>query len=410
MRRFVRYPSRPHKSGQARVVIDGRHIYLGVHGSPESWEKYRQLLAEWNAKRIQPNAEPPKPPCIQNQVSQAYRVGILVERYLAWAQTQYPPTTIRELKATVQPLLALHGMTPIADFGPRALAEVQQAMASGSWVERLPEARRQARKAHPAPAAWCRRVVNARINTIKKIFLWGVSQELIPEEAHRRIASLAPLRKHHSPAREKPPVPPVPDEVMEQTLPHLGPVVGAMVRLQRLTGMRPGEVCSLRPCDLDRDSLSAGGKPIWVYKPPRHKGEYLDREAAIVIGPRAQEVLLPFLDRPANVFCFTPEESLRAHYLSRAKRGKQPPQAKCQLCNPRFTTTAYALRIRRACVKHGIPRFSPHQLRHSAEVEIEKTYGLDGARTVLRHSSPSTTAIYGQRDLLLAATIIAELG
>ena len=44
--RFV--PSyRLHKpSGQARVIIDGEHIYLGPYGSPESHEKYARLIAE----------------------------------------------------------------------------------------------------------------------------------------------------------------------------------------------------------------------------------------------------------------------------------------------------------------------------------------------------------------------------
>ena len=38
---------RLHKaSGQARVLIRGRHVYLGKFNSPESREKYRRTLAE----------------------------------------------------------------------------------------------------------------------------------------------------------------------------------------------------------------------------------------------------------------------------------------------------------------------------------------------------------------------------
>jgi hypothetical protein len=33
-------------TGQARVIIGGRHQYLGKYGSPESWEKYHRLVAE----------------------------------------------------------------------------------------------------------------------------------------------------------------------------------------------------------------------------------------------------------------------------------------------------------------------------------------------------------------------------
>lgn len=36
-----------HKAtGQARVIIDGRHRYLGPFGSPESFERYARLVAE----------------------------------------------------------------------------------------------------------------------------------------------------------------------------------------------------------------------------------------------------------------------------------------------------------------------------------------------------------------------------
>ena len=47
----VRTPSyRLHKSsGQAVVTIHGRDHYLGKHGSPESEQAYRRVVAEWLA-------------------------------------------------------------------------------------------------------------------------------------------------------------------------------------------------------------------------------------------------------------------------------------------------------------------------------------------------------------------------
>lgn len=38
-----------------------------------------------------------------------------------------------------------------------------------------------------------------------------------------------------------------------------------MVQMQLLTAARPGEVCIMRPCDIDRSGR------IWVYKPKDHK-------------------------------------------------------------------------------------------------------------------------------------------
>jgi len=45
---------RLHKpSGQARTIIDGRHIYLGKFNSPESRRKYVRLLAEMSDPKAQ---------------------------------------------------------------------------------------------------------------------------------------------------------------------------------------------------------------------------------------------------------------------------------------------------------------------------------------------------------------------
>jgi len=47
-KRRRRIPSyRLHKpSGQARVIIDGEHIYLGKYSTPKSWEKYHRVVAD----------------------------------------------------------------------------------------------------------------------------------------------------------------------------------------------------------------------------------------------------------------------------------------------------------------------------------------------------------------------------
>ena len=54
-----RTPSyRLHKpSGQARVIIDGKHIYLGRFDTPESYEKYFRLMTEWCTARKKPDTE-----------------------------------------------------------------------------------------------------------------------------------------------------------------------------------------------------------------------------------------------------------------------------------------------------------------------------------------------------------------
>lgn len=48
-----------HKAtGQSFIRIDGRAIYFGKTGLPETTQKYHQFIAEWLASGCQPQSEP----------------------------------------------------------------------------------------------------------------------------------------------------------------------------------------------------------------------------------------------------------------------------------------------------------------------------------------------------------------
>ena len=100
------------------------------------------------------------------------------------------------------------------------------------------------------------------------MFRWAASEELIPANVCQSLSTVTGLRKDESEARETSPILPVDDEIVERTLPHLPEIVADMVRLQRLTGMRPSEVCILRPYDIDRAEY------ICKYCPESHKTEH----------------------------------------------------------------------------------------------------------------------------------------
>src|SRR5262245_6271529 len=100
-----------------------------------------------------------------------------------------------------------------------------------------------------------------------------------------------------------------------------------MVELQRLTGMRPGEVRSLRPIDVERS------ENVWLYRPSRHKTQWRGKERVVAIGPKAQAVLAPFLDgRAPESFAFSPGEAMdRKRAEMRAKRrSRVPPSQRCR--------------------------------------------------------------------------------
>ena len=92
-----------------------------------------------------------------------------------------------------------------------------------------------------------------------------------------------------------------------------------MIRLQSLTGMRPDEVVQMRTEDLN----TAGA--IWEYRPGTHKLDHFEEiERIVMIGPRAQEVLKPWLRTDLDAFLFDPRETMAGHRAGRRASRKTP--------------------------------------------------------------------------------------
>ena len=290
-----------------------------------------------------------------------------------------------------------------------------------------------------------RNTINQHVGRIRRIFRWAVSEELLPVQVHQALATVAGLRKGRGEARESDPVMPVADAMVEATLPHLPPVVADMVRLQRLTGARPGEVCLIRPGDVDTTG------EVWTYRPQTHKNEHRGRERIIHIGPKGQDVLRTYLLRPADGYCFSPAESEhdRREQVHEQRKtpliyGNRPGTNRKR--NPkrsagmRYDVNGYRKAIERACeVAFGMPNelrkaakdgtpdqrherlrlarewrkancWAPNQLRHTAATEIRKQYGLEAAQLTLGHSFADVTQLYAERDSAKAAAIMRQVG
>ena len=84
----------------------------------------------------------------------------------------------------------------------------------------------------------------------------------------------------------------------------------------------------------------------------------------------------------------------------------------------RYTVTAYGRSIAEAIKRHNkgrpeseqIPHWHPHQLRHQRALELKREAGLDVARAVLGHRSPSITEMYAGLDIVVAAAVMAKIG
>jgi integrase len=111
-----------------------------------------------------------------------------------------------------------------------------------------------------------RGVVNQRIGRIRRMFKWAVENEMVPPSVLQGLQAVRGLQRGRSPVRETDPVKPVAEEVVLDTLPFMPRPVAAMVQLQLLAGMRPGEAVIMRGIDLDMSSN------VWLYHPGSDQG------------------------------------------------------------------------------------------------------------------------------------------
>jgi integrase len=253
------------------------------------------------------------------------------------------------------------------------------------------------------------------------MFKWAAGEELVPGSVYVNLQTVEGLRKGRTSAPDHPPVEPVSDTVIEATIPHLPPIVGDMVKLQRLTGTRPGEICSIRPCDIDQSD------EVWIYRPRDHKMAYLDRERIIYLGPRAQDILRPYLLRPTDAYCFSPIESEAKRKVAMRMNRKspvQPSQINRQKSRPKrkpkdhYTKDSYRRAITRSIEKANkmlaesvkLPYWHPHQIRHATATQIRRNFGLEASQIVLGHSNARITEIYAKRDEQRGIDIAKQIG
>ncbi len=333
-RRIPKY--RPYKPKNLGVVrIDGKDEYLGRYNSHESLEKYHRLIAEWlsNGQRsFQSSGN-------SNGCRVDLSINELILTYWQFAKTYYakdgqPSKELACMREALRPLRHLYGHTSAREFGPKALKAVRQ---------------------HMVDQGLSRGVVNHRVSRIKRVFKWAVAEELIPPSVHQGLQAVAGLRYGRTEARETEPIQPVPDAWINAVLPHVSPPVAAMIQLQRLGGMRPCEVVVMRACDILRSG------DIWIYEPEDHKNRWRGQERKILLGPKAQQILGPFLNRDPKAYLFSPREA-DAWWRDQRRTQRRTPMTPSQArrkpkANPkRPKRTRYDTRTYRQAITYGIKR------------------------------------------------------
>lgn len=406
-------------TGQAYVRLNSgenrEFVYLGEYGSPESRERYDDVIAEWFAK--------------QGDASfYMLDVSNLSLLFMEYAENYYrkngkPTSEVQNIRVALRPLIRLHGSTRAREFSPRKLKAVRQAMIDSGCV---------------------RTSINRQVGHIARMFRWAVQNEYVPVAVYSALTTVPGLRSGRSKAKESRPVKPVSEAMIESIEPFVTRQVWGMVQLQVLTGMRPGEVISMRGCD-----LNMAGR-IWEYRPESHKTEHHGKERVIFIGPQAQDVVRPFLKADLSAFLFSPRDARNEFDSLRRENRKTPmtpsQKARKTIAKPKkqpgekYTVCSYRQAVAKACEKafdmpkelRSFPKklssdereqlkkaaaewrakhlWHPHQLRHTTATAIRREFGTEAAQVVLGHSNLTVTEVYAERDFEKARSIIAKIG
>jgi len=164
---------RLHKpSGTARCWVAGRWVTLGKYDSPESRAEYARILAELN---VSPNA-----PQVAGGSAADITVNELLLRFWRFAEGHYrrpdgsPTNELPQFRQTFRLVRELYGHTPAKEFGPLALKALRQKMID---------------------ARWNRKLINQRVGRVRRVFKWGVENELIPVIVYRRWPPSAGSRR-----------------------------------------------------------------------------------------------------------------------------------------------------------------------------------------------------------------------
>lgn len=347
-------------TGQARVRIQGKDHYLGEYGSEASRIAYGQLVANLAAGvPIDPFKPPNRGSNTTNDPATGLTINELVLAFMRYAQTHYvkngqPTSEIHCLKSVTRPLVDLYGFTPVESFGPTMLKAVRQRFVEAGWV---------------------RKTINKGVGRIRTIFKWGVENEMVSSSILQALQAVAPLLAGRTEAVDNPAKIPATPKQIEAVKPHVSPLVKDLIDVQRLTGARAGELLAMTPASLDRTGA------IWLYRVDGHKTVHHGHQRIIAIGKQGQAILtrrMAKLNPTDRIF--------------------------------RIRRDSYTLSIRRACVKHGVEPWTPHQLRHAMGSEVREKFGLEHVQATLGHAEFSMSEVYAKATLQRAIDVAAVLG
>ncbi len=361
-----------HADGRAfaRWSHMGREVWrtFGQWGSVEAKRAYRRFALEWAAGQTGAGD------------GAAATVGRLVVGWLDHCAATYRKrgkitSEVHCNRAAMRPLAELYGDEPAAEFSPPKLRAVREAMVANGWVKKT---------------------VNDHVGRIARAFAWAATHLDLPASVHAALALVEPLVSgRRADLAESEPVEPVPAEHIAAVLAgkilhfHAGrrATLAAMIRVQLLTGLRPGELCALTAGSIDR-----AREPWRCVFSESNKMLHKDITRVAFFGPQSRAILAPLVA--------TAGPSDLMFRLPPIRKGAKPAPV---------TTRYYRDCVADACVRAKVPRWTPNQLRHNRATEVMDRFEDDRAVGAALGNSPEVSRqVYAHRPGEAVARRIAE--
>jgi len=394
------------------ALIGKSEIYLdGTYGSRECVEHFARILRLLEEAK-QPTAADNRrikatPPTVADLVAAFCKAK-------GYGRTTGYGTT--NIKQAIVSLNASHGWMDVVDFGPLALQEYRRTLITPDRAVSY---------------------INQLVGRVRKIFRWGVSQELVAAEQVAALMLVDGLRAGETAARVTEAIKPVAWEHVDAVLAKLPPMVAAMVQIHGLTGMRSGELTALKLSELDQSG------DVWIYRKLKHKTSHRGKQKIICFGPRAQALMRPYMAHGGE-FVFDPKIAEQERKTARAAARKTPLYGRAKTSKPSFQSTRnrydsrtyyrtlhYAFvslanermgngtgereRPPKGCdarawlAERGVVFWHPHQLRHARATDTTDAFGVEAAQTQLGNTLQATQ-LYAERSLRLAIDIARQTG
>lgn len=352
----------------------------------------RLILRQYRAK------DDPKKAQVQKR-AMCRTINDLCGIYKEWSKGYYCEKEQSKIDLSLRPLIDLHGALELEDMTPLELIEVQDAMRHSKRL--------------------CLNEINRRISIIKRMFKWASKRTLVSSTVFYGLLSVDGLKEGFcKDVVVHPEVQPADLDSVDAIMAFATQVLADMVHVHLLTGMRPDELCQMKPRMIDRQV------DPWCYRPERHKNKWRGKKykREIFLGPQAQAILARYLLRNQDEYLFKPEESERQR-LSELREQRKTPlygkqknrEPKPRKLGPCYNTDSYRKAIDRMLDKAEkanpeLNRWFPYQLRHALGDQAREIGGLEAAAAALGHKDIDTSKIYARLRQEKAAEFAKKYG